>query len=114
MRSTLQRKRFTAEFKAKVALEALRSEKTVNERAGAYDVHPTQVWHWKRAAQAGWVAIVSTHRGRQAAPAVAERERLSSPSGRLPVELDWLKKKSGLSRSRGATGGWSGRPRCCR
>ena len=44
----MQRKSFTAEFKAKVALEALRSEKTVNELAGAYDVHPNQVSNWKR------------------------------------------------------------------
>jgi transposase-like protein len=59
MRSTLQRKSFTAEFKAKVALEALRSEKTVNELAGAYDVHPNQVSNWKREAQAGLVEIFS-------------------------------------------------------
>jgi len=98
MRSTLQRKSFTAEFKAKVALEALRSEKTVNELAGAYDVHPNQVSNWKREAQAGLVEIFSTKRGRQAAHELAERERLYSQIGRLQVELDWLKKKSGLSR----------------
>ena len=94
----MQRKSFTAEFKAKVALEALRSEKTVNELAGAYDVHPNQVSNWKREAQAGLLEIFSSKRGRPAAPDVAERERLYSQSGRLQVELDWLKKKSGLSR----------------
>jgi transposase-like protein len=94
----MQRKSFTAEFKAKVALEALRSEKTVNELAGAYDVHPNQVSNWKREAQAGLVEIFSTQRGRQAAPELAERERLYSQIGRLQVELDWLTKKSGLSR----------------
>ena len=98
MKSPMQRKRFTAEFKAKVALEALRSEKTVNELAGAYDVHPNQVSKWKREAQAGLVAIFSTQRGRQAAHELAERERLYSQIGRLQVELEWLKKKSGLSR----------------
>ncbi len=94
----MQRKSFTAEFKAKVALEALRSEKTVNELVGTYDVHPNQVANWKREAQAGLVALFSTKRGRQAAHEVAERERLDSQIGRLQVELDWLKKKSGLSR----------------
>ena len=94
----MQRKSFTAEFKAKVALEALRSEKTVNELAGAYDVHPNPVANWKREAQAGLVELFSTQRGRQAAHEVAERERLYSQIGRLQVELDWLKKKSGLSR----------------
>ena len=94
----MQRKHFTAEFKAKVALEALRSEKTVNELAGAYDVHPNQVSNWKREAQAGLVEIFSTKRGRPAAHELAERERLYSQIGRLQVELEWLKKKSGLSR----------------
>ena len=98
MRSTRQRQRFTAEFKAKVALEALRSEKTVNGLAGADDVHPNPVSNWKREAQAGLVELFSAQRGRQAAPELAERERLSSQIGRLQVELDWLKKKSGLSR----------------
>ena len=94
----MQRKSFTAEFKAKVALEALRSEKTINELAGAYDVHPNQISNWKREAQAGLVAIFSTKRGRQTAHELAERERLYRQIGRLQVELDWLKKKSGLSR----------------
>ena len=94
MRSTLQRKSFTAEFKAKVALEALRSEKTVNELAGAYDVHPNQVSNWKREAQAGLVAIFSTQRGQQAAHELAERERLYSQIGRLQVETGVVEKKS--------------------
>jgi len=50
----MQRKSFTAEFKAKVALEALRSEKTVNELAGAYEVHPNQVSNWKRKPKRVW------------------------------------------------------------
>ena len=94
----MQRKSFTAEFKAKVALEALRSEKTVNALAGAYDVQPNPVANWKREAQAGLVELFSTKRGRQAAHEVAERERLYSQIGRLQVELDGLKTKSGLSR----------------
>lgn len=94
----MQRKSFTAEFKAKVALEALRSEKTINELAGAYEVHPNQISNWKREAQVGLVDIFSTKRGRQAAQEIAERERLYSQIGRLQVELEWLKKKSGLSR----------------
>jgi transposase-like protein len=49
----MQRKVFGAEFKAKVALEALAGRKTVNEIAGAYEVHPHQVATWKREAQDG-------------------------------------------------------------
>ena len=88
----MQRKSVTAEFKAKVALDALRSEKTVNELAGAYDVHPNQVSNWKREAQAGLVEIFSVKRGRQAAHELAEGERLYRQIGRLQVELDGLKK----------------------
>ena len=76
----MQRKSFTAEFKAKVALEALRSEKTVNERAGAYEVHPNPVSNWKREAQAGWVEIFSSKRGRQAAHDGSQRSILHSHS----------------------------------
>ena len=47
----MQRKVFSAEFKAKVAMEALRGRKTVNEIAGAHEVHPNQVTTWKREAQ---------------------------------------------------------------
>jgi transposase-like protein len=90
----MQRKSFTAEFKAKVALEAWRSEKTVNELAGAYDGHPNPVSNWKREAHAGLVEIFSTKRGRQAAHALAERERLYSQIGRLQVELEWLKTRT--------------------
>ena len=42
-----QRKQYSAEFKARVALEALKGLKTVNELASTYGVHPTQIAHWK-------------------------------------------------------------------
>ena len=95
MRSTRQSKSFLAEFKANMALEALRSEKTVNELAGAYDVPPNPVSNWKREAQAGLVELFSAQRGRQAAHDLAERERFYRQIGRLQVELDGLKKSRG-------------------
>ena len=45
---TTKRKRHSGEFKAKVALEALKGLKTVNELAAGYGVHPTQISQWKR------------------------------------------------------------------
>lgn len=48
-----KRVRHSAEFKAKVALEALKGLKTVNELAGQYQVHPTQISQWKRQVQGG-------------------------------------------------------------
>jgi transposase len=61
----MQRKVFGAEFKAKVALEALAGRRTVNEVAGAYGVHPQQVATGKRAAQHGLKALSERLRGRR-------------------------------------------------
>jgi transposase len=44
------RRRFSAEFKAKVALEAIRGERTVSERAARHQLHPNQITQWKRQA----------------------------------------------------------------
>jgi transposase-like protein len=94
----MQRKTFSAEFKAKVALAALKGDKTVNEIAGEHGVHPNQVTTWKKEAQSGLVEVFSGKRGRKSRTADgADQEALYSQIGRLKVELDWLKKKSGLS-----------------
>ena len=93
----MQRKVFSAEFKAKVALEALAGRKTVNEIAGAYEVHPHQVATWKREAQDGLKALFACKRGRPSPQDAADAEALYSRIGRLQVQVEWLKKKSGLS-----------------
>ena len=54
-----QRRKFSAEFKAKVALEALSGELTLAELASKYDVHPTMIAGWKRQAKEGMVASFS-------------------------------------------------------
>lgn len=93
----MQRKKHSAEFKAKVALEALKGDKTINEIAGEHQVHPNQVSNWKKEAQTGLVECFSAKRGRKSKQQEADQEALYSQIGRLKVELDWLKKKSGLS-----------------
>lgn len=93
----MQRKVFSAEFKAKVALEALAGRKTVNEIAGAHEVHPNQVTTWKREAQDGLKGLFARPRGRRSRQDVADAEGLYSQIGRLQVQVEWLKKKSGLS-----------------
>jgi transposase-like protein len=92
-----KRKTYTASFKAKVGLEAIRGVKTVNEIGQEHGVHPVQVGQWKKEIleQAG--TLFETKRGRQKVDDQAEPERLYSEIGRLKMELDWLKKKSGLS-----------------
>ena len=93
--SERRRKVFSAQQKAKVALEAIRGVKTVNEIAQQFEVHPTQVGQWKKELQEQAANLFDSKRGPKAAddPA-ASQERLYSEIGRLKMELDWLKKKS--------------------
>ena len=91
----MQRKNHSAEFKAKVALEALKGDKTINEIAGANQVVNGQQ-NWKKEAQAGLVELFSAKRGRKIQAEASDKEALYSQIGRLKVELDWLKKKSGI------------------
>lgn len=93
----MQRKVFSAEFKAKVALDALSGRKTVNEIAGAYEVHPHQVASWKREAQEGIKTLFERKRGRRRVEDGTDADTLYSQIGRLQVQVEWLKKKSGLN-----------------
>ena len=78
-------------------MEALAGRKTVNEIAGAHEIHPNQVTTWKRDAQEGLKALFERKRGRRSPDEGRDLERLYSPIGRLQVQLEWLKKKSGLN-----------------
>jgi putative transposase len=91
-----QRKRYSAEFKARVALEALKGLKTVNELASTYGVHPTQIAHWKHRLQKEMPEIFSVRRAKREDEHAALQARLYQQIGQLQVELDWLKKKAGL------------------
>jgi transposase-like protein len=95
--SEKKRKVFSGEFKAKVALEAIRNIKTVNEIAQEFGVHPTQVGQWKRELQEQAAGLFDVKRGVRPADPSASPDRLYSEIGRLKMELDWLKKKSGAS-----------------
>ena len=89
-----KRKRHSAEFKAKVALEAVKGLKTSSELAREYQVHPTQISQWKRQLLE---TLPEVFRHGKVAPEVADRE-LTAPLyeeiGRLKVELDWVKKSA--------------------
>jgi transposase-like protein len=95
--SEKKRKAFSAQQKAKIAIEAIRSIKTVNEIAQQFEVHPTQVNQWKRELQEQAIGLFENKRGpKPAADPSATPERLYSEIGRLKMELDWLKKKLGM------------------
>ena len=90
-----RRRRFGAEFKAKVALEAIRGLKTINEIAAEYEVHPNQVMKWKKQVIEDLPSIFSNGREKGEKTEDEIRARLYEQIGRLKVELDWLKKKTG-------------------
>jgi transposase-like protein len=92
------RTRHTAEFKAKMALEAIRSERTANEIASANGIHPGQLAAWKKKAIEELPHLFSDKRVRDGQDQEALRDQLYQQIGQLKVELDWLKKKSGLVR----------------
>ena len=96
MSEAKKRKIHTSEFKAKVGLEALRGEKTINEIGQAYGVHPVQVGLWKKEIQEQAKTLFEGKRGPKPVAAHREPELLYSEIGKLKVELDWLKKKSGI------------------
>lgn len=94
----MQRKRYSSEFKAKVALSAIKEQKTVNELAAEFEVHPVQISQWKKQGLDGFPGLYATKNSRSEAADDALKASLYQQIGQLKVELDWLKKKSGLNR----------------
>ena len=90
---TTQRRQHNGAFKAKVALEAIRGERTVNEIAADYGVHPVQIPQWKRVALDALPDIFSSRRGATHQEEEALQAALYQQIGQLKVELDWWKKK---------------------
>ena len=91
----MTKKKFTAELKAKVAIAALKGQKTLNELASEYDVHPTQIKLWKKQLLDGSKNFFGGKSEKQMETLLQERDRLYTQIGQLVVELDWLKKKIG-------------------
>ncbi len=89
-----QRKRHNAAFKTKVALAALRQDKTTNELTTEYGVHATQIHNWKKQALEAIPQAFSSQSSRQAQDRQAEIDKLHRQLGQVIAERDWLKKKS--------------------
>jgi len=99
-----KRKRHDSQFKARVALEALKGLKTVQQIAKEFGIHPGQVSDWKRllSEQAG--SVFEGGKSREVEDFDKEREGLHSKIGELTVQLDFVVKKSKQ------LGVWSGLP----
>ncbi len=95
---TVSRKSFSAELKTKVALEAIRGQRTVAEIAGEYGIHPQQITQWKKQVLEGIPDLLSDKRRKSKGNEENLVPQLYQQIGQLKVELDWLKKKSGLVR----------------
>jgi transposase-like protein len=87
------RKRFSSEFKARVALEALKGEKTIAQLSSEYGVHPTQIGQWKELVQVGLPGIFGGKHLVERQEQEKQMAELYQVIGRLQVENDWLKKK---------------------
>ena len=97
MSEAQKRKVHSPELKAKVGLEAVRGLKTINEIAQEYGVHPVQVGQWKKAIQEQAKSLFESKRGPKPVVEHQRPEQLYSEIGKLKMELDWLKKKSGIN-----------------
>jgi len=90
-----KRKRFTKEFKAKVAIEALKSQRSLQELATEYGVHAQQISLWKKQLLASVTEVFGRGGGKELREKEQELDRAYKQVGRLKVEIDWLKKKVG-------------------
>ncbi len=90
-----KRRNFSAAFKAKVALEALRGDQTLAELAARHKVHPNLITKWKRQAGEGLVGIFSGKQGGRDASHEAEITALHAKIGELTIEKDFLSKAFG-------------------
>ena len=91
-----KRKRYSAEFKAKVALEAIREELTTAELAKKYDIHPTMITGWKRTAIENMTLAFSGKSAAEPTISNQEVEKLHAKIGQLVVERDFLSAASSL------------------
>lgn len=90
-----KRRRHDPEFKARVALEAIKGIKTVQQIAKDFDVHPVQVSEWKKTMMAGAAGVFGPGSCKAGAEDFEhERAQLHAKIGQQAVELDWLTKKS--------------------
>lgn len=89
-----KRKSYPAAFKAQVALAAVKEDRTANQLASKFDVHPTLIHGWKKQLLSGAESIFSEGVKTAAVDAEALQAELYEQIGRLKMELEWLKKKA--------------------
>ena len=96
----MQRKKHDAAFKAKVALEAVKGVRTVNEIAADFGVHPAMITRWKKQLMEGLPEIFSSRQASNDQETNGLIASLYQKIGQLEVEREWLKKKSSMLHSK--------------
>lgn len=92
---TRKRKTHSAAFKTQVALAALKGDRTINELAGQFEVHPSQIQAWKKQMLEGIQGIFESPKAKtQADQDSTNTSELYEQIGRLKMELEWVKKKA--------------------
>ena len=93
---TTTRKQYSPAFKARVAIEGIRGEKTLSQLGSQFKVHPIQIAKWRKSAVEQLPELFVDGRARKGAVVETGNDALYEEIGRLKVELDWLKKKVGM------------------
>ena len=88
------RRKFSAEFKAKVALEAIKNQKTLAQLSQQYEVNPVTISKWKAEFLENMSLIFQGERSSSLESEDSEKDKLYSQIGQLKVELDFLKKSA--------------------
>ncbi len=94
----LKRKTHNAIIKAKVAIEAIKGDKTTHELAGIYGVHPNLIRQWKKKMLGASKEIFTRNGNHQLKKTEREQETLYRRIGELTMEVEYLKKKLGICR----------------
>ncbi len=93
---SVNRKKFSGKFKAKVAMEAIKGHRMINELSQEYGVHPNQISHWKKQLLESAADAFANGPSQEQKKLEKERDRLFRKVGQLTVENDWLKKTSDI------------------
>ena len=91
----MSRKKHSKELKARIALDAIKGQKTMSELASEYGVHSNQIGRWKKQLLESAPDIFTGGKDKEAEKKEVERDRLYKKVGQLQIEVDWLKKKTG-------------------
>jgi transposase len=91
----MKRKNYSKQLKAKVALAALKGHQTANEIASEFGVHVSLVNRWKKQALESLASVFGDTQAQKEKEAEKQQDNLYQQIGKLQVELDWLKKKTG-------------------